>query len=143
MSKKVKGITTILIIIGLLGLSYKMFLRQELLKPCTLAQGYIDLPKDKECNEYKKEDRSGLGQDTTKLVFQIKGVKIEDILPQVTVEMNEKVTFDTKLLDFFDDAKIHEFKSPYKEKYTFKNGISGIYLIQTGDNVCGIIQKQT
>lgn len=142
MFKKVKGIAIILIVIGLLGLGYKMFCRQALVKPCTITQNYIDLPQDKECNEYKKEDRSGIGPDTTKLVFQIKDMKIEDILPQATVEVNENVTFDIKLLEFFDDEKIHEFKGPYKEKYILKNNISGIYLIQIGNNVYGVIQKQ-
>lgn len=115
----------------------------SIIKPCTITQKHIDFPKEKICNEYKKEDQSGVGPDTTKLVFQIKNIKIEDILPQVAIEMNEKVKFDKKLLTSFEGEEINEFKGTYKEKYTLKDDIAGIYLVQIENNVYEVIQKQT
>lgn len=141
--KWINNIFKSFIVFSLLFLSGCVLKKEVDIKPCAITQNYIDLPKDKECNEYKKEDKSGIGPDTTKLVFQIKDVKIEDILPQVTVEINEKASFDKTLFNFFDDTKINEAKGPYKEKYILKDDIAGVYVIQIEDTLYGMIQKQT
>lgn len=115
--------------------------KKEEIAPCSRVQNYIVISEHYECYEYVKEDGArGVGPDTSAIVFQIRGVKIETIYPGVKIS-GEQQLFNFSLLEPFG-ISVDEH-STYREKFFMTEKVYGVRLVQIEDDVYGVIQKQS
>lgn len=110
---------------------------------CKKTQKHVPFKNSKRCSEYIKEDRSGVGSDTSKLVFKLEDVKIESVFADVQVTTLNDSMFDLSLLAPFGFDKINSDVKQYKKKYVKKDTTVAIYLIQVDNVLYGMIRNET